>query len=385
MIKRFLFIPFLGWRIIDDKSAVFSTNQNATIIQPQANTNSQQMHTNTSNSINISQMQSQVQQQPIIQLQKVQPQKHVTKPRQPKQTAAAKALQKPTLKSSPIVVNEIKTEENKPAAMVLKSNEMFNASKIMEMPIKTEVVTSKPHLITTSSANEIKMSSKVVPPIITTQRKLNNTKAIVSGMKLSAATIKPKIVGKSLQVEKQMTKLSNAQNGSQKTVSNVSLSSSSSPQTFTITTAIPNNKSKLDIDTPKPIIISKQQILSTNLPVLNNNNSLSMNQVKIEQKILSSLENGTFEKRDIPAPKVIGNYLTKASTVNAQQTAIPTTSASNSFHLNALSTSQIHSNATTDTSKSIPSQFNQNHINLPVPNSIQLPTAPYAPIYANGK
>lgn len=338
------------------------------------------MHTNAPNSINISQIQSQVQQPPVIQLQKVQPQKHVIRQRQPKQTASGKALQKPTVKSSPIVVNEIRIEENKQPAMVFKSNEMFNASKTVEVPIKTEVVTSKPHLITTSSANEIKMSSKVVPPIITTQRKLNATKPIVSGVKLSAATIKPKVVGKSLTGDKQMTKLSNAQ----KTVSNVSLANSPSPQTITMTTAIPNVKSKLDIDAPKPIIISKHQTSVANLPVLNNG-ALSMNQVKVESKMSSSLENGTFEERNIPAPKVVGNYLNKANTVNVQQTAIPTTSSSNSYNSNALSTSQTLSNAITETSKSISSQFNQNHINFSISNSIQLPTAPYAPIYANGK
>ncbi|XP_031637437.1 histone-lysine N-methyltransferase trithorax [Contarinia nasturtii] len=368
-----------GWRIIDanDKATVFSTNQNATILQPQSQANVQPLQTNTTTTVNIQhpmtaqqqpqqQQQQQQQQQvstvtpqPVVQLQKVQPQKQVTKQRQPKQTYSAKTMNKPTLKSSPIIVNEIQT---------MSQNDVKPVININSKPIETKIEIGSPKtpMITTSSGNDVKMSSKVVPPIVT-QRKLNTTKSIASGVKVSAATVKPKIVGKTL-------KQSNAQNIQKPLISvstsNAPLSTTTLPlQTFTITTAKPtlqNINTELDLQL-KPIVIPKSPLpILSNEPLSNENNMIIDGKMSITNTIPKINTSIASPMQQSPTISSTGNQFGEQSPNNLQSSQLSST-LSPTNDAPKLTAAQFTSNSS-----------NQTHITLPLSHCIQLPTAPYA-------
>lgn len=359
-----------GWRIIDDKTAsMFAANQNSTILQPQSQAAPQTVQPSPT-TVTVQQPApaqtqpiSTVTPQPVIQLQKVQPQKSVPKPRQPKQTMSSKAGVKPTVKSSPMVVNEIQTASQIDAKQIVNIT-----TKPMETTIKVEVGNGKTPLITTSSGNELKMSPKVAPPIISV-RKLSTTKPIVSGVKVTAATVKPKLVTK---VPKQP---SNAQIVQKPMPSvstpNASFSVTTPLQTFTITTAKPTLQNvNTELDVLKPIVIPKSP-----LPILSVGPPTNENNLSADTKIIIT---SSVPKISTSVSSPMQQSPTISSTENQFGQQSPTNVPSPQLNLS--------SSPMNDASKSLPTPFatnvsNQNHITLPITNSIQLPTAPYA----NGK
>lgn len=407
-----------SWRFIDDKSNVFSTaaNQNApTIIQ------SQPQHVqNQSESIGLSQNVHQAPQpqqtvsvvQPTTVMQKVQPQKQTIKqPRQPKQTFNAKAMNKPTVKSSPIVVNEVKTQLKKIDVKQQLATKSMNESHITVKTADTLIkpapkIATKPAPLIVGVTNEGKISSKTVLPMTQTpQRKLNAAKPIISGVKITSAAVKPKIISKT--TVKQANNVAKALPAiqTQKAIVKDPLASQSISiplQTYTISTSIPTAPKIIQESPNAPKSIEKQKPIEP-MSTLNSATTLS-SATNVSKTPICAFDNETVttSNAEISTLKVNGNPFT-AKVSNS----LPTNAALQQNTSNT-STSQltqpINSNiqpptsqATTNTSNSIDNtppksyQFstslnsNQIHISLPTANSIQLPTAPYAPIYANGK
>lgn len=387
-----------GWRIIDDKSAIFST-ANPTIMQ------SQPIQTSAANTISMpSPISSQTtqpptpmsianvvttqsiptvtpSQSPAIQLQKVQPQKQIVKQRATKQPSyTAKMVTKPIVKSSPIVVNEISS--------ATPNNDVKHIMNITAKPaestVKIDLNNTQTPLITTSSGNEMKISAKVVPPIVTTiPRKVTAAKPIVSGAKITTTTtaaapvVKPKIVGKTL--TKQQPPVQIQQQQPQKSVPIVSIAAPTPATTIPLPTVavtiakptLTNIKSELNASKPMAIPKSPLPILSIDPP-----------------------SGDTMATSDSAAPKVTSSSFSikTATSVSSPMQQSPTISSTGNQFTSQTSNSstpapQLNSPPISDASaKQAPAPFtanlsNQTQINLPLSCSIQLPTAPYA----NGK
>lgn len=356
-----------GWRIVDDKSTVYSTaNQNPGILQAQAS--NQSIHATQMNTMNVQQTAGTAQSitsQPVVQLQKVQPQKQIAKQRQAKQTFGVKSLAKPIVKSSPIVVNEIQIPKNDVKQFINLN------SKPLEPMTKVEIDNPNTPLITMPSATDVKILSKVSAPNIT-QRKLNTTKPIVGNKVNTAATVKPKIIGKTLkQTNAQILQKSMRATSTTNTL----ISATTIPlQTITMATTKPSTSNKIDLSLQKPIEIPKPS-----MPILNNDvpsNEISSSSEAIVPKTID--------------PNCIPNTSTSTSSSVQQSSAVSSTGLqfvqqpSNGLPSTQLNLSSIPANDAA--AKSLSPQFTsilntQNHITLPISSSIQLPTAPYA----NGK
>lgn len=367
------------WRIIDDKSSIFSTaNQNPTIIHSQAS--AQPMQTTAINTISMQSPIAAPAQQPsplpivgntiktspapVIQLQKVQPQKQVIKQRAPKQSYNAKTVPKPTVKSSPIVVNEI-------------SSASVNDVKVLNVTSKStaklDMNNTQTPLITTSSGNDVKISSKVVPPIVTTQRKNATAKPIgpAAVNKVSAAaTVKPKIVGKTL---KQQPPAPIQQH---KPIPAVSISAPTTTlplPTIAVTTAKPTQQAiKPDLSALKPIAIPKSP-----LPILSIDPPTSDTAVSADANASNTNTLNFPAKSSTPESSPMQQSPTISSTGNqfTLQTSNPPTPASQP-NLNSPPISDASSKPAS--APFAPNINNQTQINLPLSSSIQLPTAPYA-------
>lgn len=374
-----------GWRIIDDKSNVFTTNP--TIIQTQPHTTAPQVHSNPisiqpqAQQQNSSQIHSIPSVSPQAQLQKVQPHKQITKSRQPKQPVASKQTGKPIVKSSPIIVNEIQSHglksdiDLKPQIVVLKSAEAFNIQKPPEITLRNDG-NKKTHLTTTSS-HEMKISAKIHPPTsqYVNQRKVSTSTPVVNGTKIGPVSVKPKIVGKGLHAEKALANQSNIHISIQKAIM-----SNPTSKTKVTTTESPN----LGV-IEQPIIktIQSEILLSPDTPITILPNSNGSKNIALAGS--ANTKSNTSEISEFESPKLSQNKYepiarsasptkssTKPSVIDTSPKVSISSSVTNTF--NSQSTATQNSNLA-----------NQVQINFPVSNCIQLPTAPYAPLHANGK
>lgn len=368
-----------GWRIIDDKSNVFTTNPN--IIQTQPQTTTPQSHSNTISVQPQTQQQNQIQSipavSPQVQLQKVQPHKQITKSRQLKQPVTSKQTAKPLVKSSPIIVNEMQSQvlksdiDLKPQIVLLKSTDAFNIQKPPEISLKNDG-NKKLHLSNTSS-HEMKISAKIHPPTsqYVNQRKFSTATPVVNGTKISPVSVKPKIVEKGVHGENPFAKQSNIHISIQKAIT-------SNPTSKTKVTTTEGPKLGIIEQPIVKTIQNESEILlspATPITILPNSNS----PINIAMTGSANTKSNTSEIPEFESPNVSQNKCEtiarpaiklsmKPSVLDTSPEVSVSSSVTNTFNSQSITTQNSN-------------LANQVQINFPISNCIQLPTAPYA----NGK
>lgn len=319
---------------------------------------------------------------------------------------------KPVIKSSPIVVSKIQPQ-NKLVTSSANHVSVNPATIIVNQPKTSPIILPKPTSISTIDVSQLTLQNNAMilsdvsipttPQIMTpppsVARAVNQAQAptylqapskksikpIGNGTKITSATIKPKIISKPITATPKAIKPS---------FSKDMTAISKNTQIITVTaTNVPTSQPSQP--TPVNTTIYNQQLTANTTPISCSYNSTSFTIQQVVDGHQSSVPT-MDDEADImdvdatnkPVQKYLSpsQYLPKISEqVNNQIsiTPIPLSSAMTitpttySHQQQQQSTSQSHYSTT------VTSQTPQ--INLPMTTSIQLPQAPYAPSYANGK
>lgn len=318
-----------------------------------------------------------IQQQPIIQQQlQVQPQ--------------IMQSPKPVIKSAPMVVNKIHPQPK----LITSTASNPTTTIIVNQPKTSPVILPKPAPIintidvgqfTIQQSNAIISESSIATngsctittaqPANLMQKKPNILKPIGSGVKITSATIKPKIISKPVHVTPKPAKPSTF-------VGKDVLPLSNNPQVITVTaTEVPTSRS----NTQNPITVYSQQSSSAHNPNGFKSPSITIQQVSDDALIPRSIKDITIDINEDTHKFVSpAQYLPKISEQVSNQISITPIPLSSSMSIiPTITQSQQPSQSLQQSSpQTVTSSASHGYL---VTSSIQLPQAPYAPSFSNGE